>query len=281
MSDVTPSPGGVPEPGTGDAARPRWFAAAVLALSGALETAWLTWHTLTRAPVPCLAGHRADCEALLFSASHAVWGLPLAVWGHAAYALLFLLLLTTALGEGVWVARARTGWVVLAVAMAAVSGALMLRMVSLHAWCMWCVGSALSSGGLGALGLVELAAGRVRWRSAWASLALVVVMLMGQRAGASRGAPVADPARAQALARHLRASGAHLYGVWWCLGCREQQDMFGVAASELPYVECSDGASPAGVTEYPTWEIAGARVTGVLPLDSLAARSGFAPTGAR
>lgn len=275
MLGVTPSPRGIPEPGTGDAARPRWFAAAVLASAGAIETAWLTWHTLTRAPVPCLAGHRADCEALLFSVSQAVWGLPLAVWGHAAYALLLLLLLTTVLGEGVWVARARTGWVVLAVAMAAVSAALMLRMAALQAWCIWCVGSALISGALGALGLAELAAARVHWRAVWASLVLVVVMLVGQQAGASREAPVADPALAQALARHLRDSGAHLYGVWWCLGCREQKAMFGASASELPYVECSGGASPAGVTEYPTWEIAGARVTAVLPLDSLAARSAF------
>jgi thiol-disulfide isomerase/thioredoxin len=92
----------------------------------------------------------------------------------------------------------------------------------------------------------------------------------------------------EALARHLRASGARFYGAYWCPACREQKRLFGNAASELPYVECDPkgaGARPdlcaqAQVRSFPTWTIRGSRHEGVTPLDTLAALSGFTPPAA-
>jgi hypothetical protein len=86
--------------------------------------------------------------------------------------------------------------------------------------------------------------------------------------------PQGEPRELERIAKHLTASGAHFYGVWWCEGCREQKERFGAAAIELPYVECS-GGGPAGVEVFPTWEIAGRRLTGVLSPDSLASLSGY------
>jgi len=89
----------------------------------------------------------------------------------------------------------------------------------------------------------------------------------------------------EALARHLRDSGARFYGASWCPACREQKRLFGTAASELPYVEC-DAASAgartdlcvqANVRNFPTWTIRGGRHEGVLPLATLANLSAFTP----
>jgi len=152
---------------------------------------------------------------------------------------------------------------------------LVARMVALTAFCPWCALSAALSLALGAIAAADIAKrGRMAHAAAGAGLAAAMVALALTTGGHKPLPPAGDPQRLEAIARHLTASGARFYGVWWCEGCREQKELFGVAALDLPYVECSRG-SPAGVTEYPTWEIAGRRITGVLSPDSLATLSGF------
>lgn len=109
------------------------------------------------------------------------------------------------------------------------------------------------------------------WRGATA--ALVLLGMAGVAEAAAARMPTADRVYVHRLARHLRASGARLHGVWWCVTCREQKELFGDAATLLPYVEGNGGDSM--LTGFPTWVIAGRRIEGALPLDSLAARSGF------
>jgi len=87
-------------------------------------------------------------------------------------------------------------------------------------------------------------------------------------------APAGDTRRLEAIARHLSASGARFYGLWWCTVCREQKELFGAAAADLPYVECSR-SSPEGVDKFPTWEISGRRIVGAISPDSLAVLSHF------
>jgi glutaredoxin len=91
-----------------------------------------------------------------------------------------------------------------------------------------------------------------------------------------------------ALARHLRETGAVMYGAYWCPHCQEQKDLFGATAHDLPYVECDpkgvnarpDLCEKAGVKAFPTWVIGGQRREGVQSLSALADASKFQPTGA-
>jgi len=254
--------------------------AAGVALAGAAETAWLVLSWLRHGHLPCAARSRLSCEALFLASGTMPLGVPLAAWGHAAYACATLLALAALWLEGGWAARARAAFRALALAMALFSLFLLARMAALGALCPWCLLSAAFSLSLGAIAVVDDArdAGLARAGAAGAGLAGAMVALTVLAGGHKPIAPHGEPRELESLARHLAASGARFYGVWWCDGCREQKEMFGVAALELPYVECSAGA-PAGVTEYPTWEIAGRRTTGVLEPDSLAVLSGFGRLG--
>jgi thiol-disulfide isomerase/thioredoxin len=86
-----------------------------------------------------------------------------------------------------------------------------------------------------------------------------------------------------ALADHLRESGAVFYGAYWCPHCQAQKQMFGKAASTLPYVECDprgtnpqpDACQAAGVRAYPTWVIGGQKLEGEVSPTELARLSGF------
>jgi hypothetical protein len=65
----------------------------------------------------------------------------------------------------------------------------------------------------------------------------------------------------------------------------EQKDLFEASAHRLPYVECSPNGRNApqasvcrtkNIKSYPTWDIGGRRLTGILEPDRLAAISGYA-----
>ncbi|MBI4359176.1 MAG: hypothetical protein HY577_01125 [Candidatus Nealsonbacteria bacterium] len=83
--------------------------------------------------------------------------------------------------------------------------------------------------------------------------------------------------------RCLTEKKAVLYGAFWCPHCQTQKEMFGSAAKQLPYVECSspDGRSQLAVCQekkiegYPTWEFAdGSRLAAVTSLKALAEKTG-------
>ena len=91
-----------------------------------------------------------------------------------------------------------------------------------------------------------------------------------------------------ALARHLRESGAVMYGAYWCPHCQEQKALFGDAARDLPYVECDpngvngrpDLCEKAGVKAFPTWVVGDKRLEGVQTPGALAEASKFPPSTA-
>ena len=96
--------------------------------------------------------------------------------------------------------------------------------------------------------------------------------------------PAIEDPRARALALHLSRSDAKMYGASWCPHCQEQKAMFGLAASRLPYVECSPGGQGQpqaaicrnlNITVYPTWIINGKRTEEVLSMQQLAEATGF------
>ncbi len=87
----------------------------------------------------------------------------------------------------------------------------------------------------------------------------------------------------------LKSSGTIMYGAFWCPHCAATKKMFGAAAEDLPYHECStpDGNSQLpdctakGVKGYPTWVFPdGTRLQGETTLQVLSQRSGCAlPAG--
>ena len=80
----------------------------------------------------------------------------------------------------------------------------------------------------------------------------------------------------------LKDKGVVFYGAFWCPHCQNQKKMFGTAADQLPYVECStpdgQGRTQACVEKeikgYPTWVFPdGTRLSGEIPLQTLADKS--------
>jgi uncharacterized membrane protein len=253
----------------------RWLVAACVALVGALETAWLTVRWLGEGHMPCAGSGRLDCAALFLASGTTPLGLPLVVWGHFGYASTTLLAVAAVWLEGGWSARARAAFHAVAIGMALFSLFLVARMVALAAFCPWCVLSAALSLTLGAIAAGDVArGGATRDAAAGVGLAAAMVALTLTTGGHRAIPPAGDPGRLEAIAQHLTASGARFYGVWWCTACREQKELFGAAAADLPYVESSRTA-PEGVDKFPTWEIAGHRVVGAISPDSLAKLSGF------
>ena len=66
------------------------------------------------------------------------------------------------------------------------------------------------------------------------------------------------------LAQCLSERGVVFYGAFWCPACAQQKTMFGSAAKQLPYVECSlpdrrqnEMCTEAEITNYPVWEFDG------------------------
>lgn len=91
-----------------------------------------------------------------------------------------------------------------------------------------------------------------------------------------------------ALAKHLQAIGAKMYGAYWCPHCHHQMDLFGEGTFNryIRYIECDprgEKAKPelcktAKIEAYPTWEIRGKLYMGVQSLEELATLSEFKGT---
>jgi hypothetical protein len=84
------------------------------------------------------------------------------------------------------------------------------------------------------------------------------------------------------FAQCIAASGAKMYGAYWCSHCQEQKAMFGDNWQYMNYIECgvpngngqTEVCRAAGVTSYPTWDFNGTRVLGTQTIDQLSARTG-------
>ena len=110
---------------------------------------------------------------------------------------------------------------------------------------------------------------------------IIAVAIVGVVVYAIKGN--SGPGQLDNFAMCLKNSGATFYGAFWCPHCQAQKKLFGNSAKLLPYVECStpDGSSQNQVCSskliesYPTWIFAdGSRLTGEIPLDMLAAKTG-------
>jgi hypothetical protein len=87
-----------------------------------------------------------------------------------------------------------------------------------------------------------------------------------------------------ALAKHLKQSGAKLYGLYTCVHCYDQLYLFGKeAVRELDRTECEPSANNYNselcqdlkTKGYPTWIIDNQRYTGMQSLEFLARKSNY------
>jgi glutaredoxin len=208
-------------------------------------------------------------------------GVPTALWGALLYVAIGAL--------AVWGLGARRwAWAFyLAAAGVGVSAYLTaLSLLVVRATCAYC----LASGVLMVVILLWLwgrrarVPGRLRKRSSLLAGAVAAALLAPFGAAFIFAMPPSVGAgSAEALARHLRESGAVMYGAYWCPHCAEQKALFGDAAKELPYVECDPGGvnprpdlcERAGVKSFPTWVLGSERREGVQSLEALAELSKF------
>ena len=86
------------------------------------------------------------------------------------------------------------------------------------------------------------------------------------------------------LAKHLNDKGVVKYSAYWCPNCLNQSELFGKQAyRELNVVECAkDGKNSQTqlcidkkIKGFPTWEINGKLILGVLSLKELSKLTGF------
>jgi uncharacterized membrane protein/glutaredoxin-related protein len=286
-----------------------------IALLGMLDTATITYEKLNAAQGSlCQAG----CSTVLNSPYASVLGYPLALFGLLAYGVMALLALVPLAidQEGKPDGAIAQTWTLLfwgAMAMVVFSGYLMyLLVVEIQAVCYFCIASAVFSSLLLLLTLV----GRKweDWGQTVFSGAIVIMvtlvgtlgifspvaqsMIPGTKIGDAAGNVffVVDTESGEseaALAKHLKESGATMYGAYWCPHCCEQKQLFGqTAMKDLNYVECADSGKnsnsllcktiapevEAQTQEnfgFPTWKIGDRYYPGRKTLPELAKLTGY------
>lgn len=255
-----------------------WWLAG-LAAAGLVLSAYLLATRAAHAPTYCPLG--SGCDIVQSSRYAAIFGIPVAALGVGYYAVLL------ALGARMMESGRRWGFA-LPVALAGLAASVvftLVQQIDIHATCTLCVASAL---------LTLAIAVRVVWRRplraagltlGWGAAAAVlsVVLLLGGYAASAP--PTAEASYAEGLAKHLAETGAVFYGAYWCPHCADQKAAFGSAVKYLPYVECDPRGARSqaqlcmdkGIKAFPTWDIAGKRLEGFVPLEELARLSNYPP----
>ena len=131
------------------------YAASIAGLLGLTDSIYLTIHHYNATEVPC--GITGGCEQVLTSSYAEIAGLPLGVYGAIAYFTAFALAFLSAYGnELTWKLFG-----ILATLMAAAScWFIFVQAYYIHAYCQYCLGSALTSFTLFVLFLISLGTNR-------------------------------------------------------------------------------------------------------------------------
>jgi uncharacterized membrane protein len=157
---------------------------------------------------------RGGCEVVQASRYAVFLGVPTAAWGAGLYALVGGLALA-GLGPGRWL----LAFVLTVVAVAFSAYLTYLEIAVIGALCGYCVVSAAVAAGLFGLVLGRRPAGRWRWlrpaRLAALGSATALITVAAGIGGFAATAPRAEASYQEALARHLQASGAIMYGAFW------------------------------------------------------------------
>ena len=114
-----------------------YILAALVALGGLIDAVYLTIHHYTAVPVPC--GGPFDCTSVLTSPYAEIAGVPLAIFGAAAYFVAFSLAILTIFGN-------RTAWKLFGVQVVLMAcftlWLIYLQAFVLKAYCQYCLISA-------------------------------------------------------------------------------------------------------------------------------------------
>ena len=288
--------------------RSRYILGALAAVGAAL-TGYLLLSALFETDAACPIG---GCDIVLSSPYASVFGLPLTLFGFLAYAGMATLALgplavKAETNKDLKVSLEHWSWLLLfmgSLAMTLFSGYLMYILATdIQQVCPYCIVSALTSLSL----LVITLLGR-EWddigQLAFIGVLVAVVTLVGTgivyadvnqppgevAADGEVPPPITTTSGESeiALAQHLSDIGAKKYSAYWCPHCHEQQRLFGKEAFQyINYIECDPSGAKAqpqlcrdaGIQGFPSWEINGELVSGVIPLDQLADMSGY--TGPR
>ncbi|NEP16377.1 MAG: vitamin K epoxide reductase family protein [Leptolyngbya sp. SIO4C1] len=278
-----------------------------IAAVGALGTGYLTVVKLLENEAACPT---AGCDQVLSSPYAELFGLPLTLFGCLAYIGMLVLSLgplAVNLEKQPELRQRLESWTwpllfVGATGMMVFSGYLMYILTTeLRAACLYCIASATFTVLMFLLTLL----GR-RWddrgQLVFTGIIVAVVALVGTlgvyaplnnpgAAIANSSGEIGPPIRNVsgeaeiALAQHLKAVDAKMYGAYWCPHCHDQKELFGQQAlAEMPYIECApDGRdsqtdlcrSIPQITGFPTWEVGGQYLPGKQTLETLAQASGY------
>ncbi len=249
-------------------------------------TAYLSWAASSGSSLQG-CGIDSGCDAVLTSRWATLLGAPTAAWGFVAYGTLAAL----AFGR-------RAGWKWIATWAVAFFGVLFsvylttVSVTMLGATCPYCLTSLAIMSALFVVATTQRPADMTgfTWRRlllrAVPVAAVAITLLHLNYVGVLGRPPAVEDPFARALALHLSANGAVMYGASWCPHCVEQKELFGASARRVPYVECSLGGPgsrqasacvAAGIRQYPTWIIGGQRYHEVLTLSRLAELTAFRP----
>jgi len=291
---------------------------ALLSFLGVLETGYLTILKLTQsAPALCSSLSTGSCESVLSSKYSELFNIPLPTFGMLTYGGICALAVLGAVAKKEEKKYDNSALLGAATIAATTSLYLMLTLATKLEGqsCLYCYTSAALSA---SIFLATLPGWKEKdWPSGMAtSLAVSVALAFGwgdlsnisvyNAAPQPQVAQAAEAAKPEfypyyepqvdtestpewvALARHLKDTGAKMYGAFWCSHCLDQKLLFGAeAVKEMPYVECfpngfergnvqmADACTAANLQGFPTWEIDGKRLEGDLTFKQLAKASNF------
>jgi len=283
----------------------------LLSFAGVLETAYLTILKLTSsAPALCLSS--GSCEAVLSSKYSELFHVPLPAFGMLAYGAICALSVQGALAKKEGREQNNSALLGAATVAATTSFYLMLTLATKldGQACVYCYTSAALSASI-LLATLPGWKGREAASGLAVSIAVVSVLAFGfgdlsgisvyndsnssQAQAAELNIPYETPAVTTvstpewiSLAKHLKATGAQMYGAFWCSHCLEQKVLFGAEAVRegFGYVECfpdgykrgttmSEVCKAADLQGFPTWVINGQKLEGDQTFDQLATASNF------
>ncbi|MEI6426815.1 MAG: vitamin K epoxide reductase family protein [Pseudanabaena sp. ELA607] len=273
----------------------RPLTAGLAAIGFSLTTYLTVTHFLGQKVALCNT-EGSGCDLVLNSEYAKIFGIPLTVFGAAAY----LTLGSLALGSFLWKKpdpkqqqawQELTGFLLFlgSTATFVFSGYLMYLLASgsiggKPQFCLYCISSAVT---MTSIWLITVFGNR--WKDvgnlffSGAIVALIVITGAVGVYGVQQRLIIQGSSFAGRLATHLKETDARMYGAYWCPHCQDQKKKFGDAAKLVPYVECDPkGPDPKpelcrskGVTGFPTWEIGGKMYPGDRSLPELADLSNY------
>lgn len=262
----------------------------VLAIFGASLTSYLTvTHFFGSAPALCSANAGEGCDLVLNSEYAKIFGIPLTIFGALGYLTLAGLAAVPMVFKpenlkAKQKLKQQTSFLLFMVSTATVvfsSYLMYLLAFEIKTACVYCISSALTVTSIWFLNLYSR-----EWEDRGQLIftglivgAIVLVGTLGIYSTQNRQSAISQTFSGR-LAQHLTATGAKMYGAFWCPHCQDQKKLFGEATAQMPYIECApDKANPRrqsdlcrakGIESYPTWEIGGKMYLGVKALPELA-----------